>query len=244
MTVKTVDPRLKLAWCLTCLLAAFTLPSIMCQCLLILLILALQWGLTKSLKHLGVLTVVLMVIGLQLIIVQLLFCREGTLLWQWGFLKIYSQAIPKAISGFLRTSSLAYAGVQFLSWTSAQDATLMLCAFGLTYRYAMLVGVTARFFPVMQQEYAAISESQSVRGLPTEGFWQKLKALPPTFFPLLYRAMRRSADTGLSMELRGFGRDNTRTFTKDLHLKPWEVLGIVVLVAACITLIITRIAIG
>ncbi|MDO4542378.1 MAG: energy-coupling factor transporter transmembrane component T, partial [Bacillota bacterium] len=177
----------------------------------------------------------------QLLIIQLLFCREGTLLWQWGIIRIYSQALPNAVLGYLRTSALAYGAVQFISWTSSQDGVLMLKSFGLPYRYAMLVGVAARFFPLMQKEYTAITQSQAVRGLDSTGIWRRLKALPPTFFPLLYRAMRRSSDTALSMELRGFGLMKERTFAKELSFGGGEKAMVVLFTAIMLTLIFYKI---
>ena len=44
-----------------------------------------------------------------------------------------------------------------------------------------------------------------------------------TFLPFLYRAIRRTSEIALSMELRGFGRSKERTFMKDLHYWPAEI---------------------
>lgn len=241
--ISKIDPRLKFVWCLTILSAALITDNILGQLILIGLLFISQWSMTKSLKSFGILTLVLLVVGSQLLIIQLLFCREGVVIWEWGILKIYSEAVPNALLGYLRTSALAYAAVQFIAWTPSIDGILMLKSFGLPYRYAMLVGVAARFFPLMQKEYAAISQSQMVRGLDTTGVWRKIKALPPTFFPLLYRALRRSADTALSMELRGFGLYKERTFTKELTPRLWEKLAIVLLLLVLALLVIFNIII-
>lgn len=241
--IDAADPRVKLCWCITAIIGAFALNTIPGLVVLIVIIFSAQLLFTGSLKTFGVLTLALLVVGTQLIMMQLLFCREGVLMWQWGIIKIYSEALPKAILGYLRTSSLAYAAVQFLTWTSSKDAVLMLKAFGLPYRYAMLAGVAAKFFPLMQREYAAITQSQMVRGLDNSSIWGRIKALPPTFFPLLYRAMRRSADTALSMELRGFGLAKERTFTKNLSLKAREKLAIVFLLLIMLFLLLYRLII-
>ncbi len=241
--ISQIDPRLKFAWCLAILFAALIIDTIIGQLFLLALLFISEWLLTRSLKNFGILTLVLLVVASQLLIIQLLFCREGVIVWQWGVLRIYSEAVPKAILGYLRTSVLAYAAVQFISWTPSIDGVLMLKSFGIPYRYAMLVGVAARFFPLMQKEYAAISQSQMVRGLDTTGVWRKIKALPPTFFPLLYRALRRSADTALSMELRGFGLYKERTFTKELTPRLWEKLAIVLLLLVLALLVIFNIII-
>lgn len=236
--IDNIDPRLKLAWAVAAIVSAFLLKSIVGEVILIALLFLLEWSFTRSLKNFKILTLVMLLVATQLAIIQLLFNREGILLWQWWIIKVYSGAIPAAALGFLRTSALAYAGVQFISWTSALDATLMLRSWHLPYRYAMLVGVAARFFPLMQKEYTAISQSQTVRGLPTEGFWNKVKAMPPTMFPLMYRALRRASDTALSMELRGFGRAKERTFTKSLSLSRWEIIGIIFLLLYTLAFII------
>ncbi|MEE0776688.1 MAG: energy-coupling factor transporter transmembrane component T [Bacillota bacterium] len=226
-----LDPRLKIFWCVFLIIAAFTFATIPGELAIIAVMVLMDALFTKSLKKYKVLVVLMLLVASQIFVIQFLFCRQGHLIWQWGIIKVYSDFWKVALLGTLRTSAIAMAAIQCMTWTSSKQATLMLVSWHVPYRYAMLTGVAARFLPLMQKEYLSICDSQTVRGLPCDGVWNKVKTILPTFFPFLYRAIRRSSETALSMELRGFGREKTRTFTTKLDIKPWEriALGVVIL---------------
>lgn len=226
-----MDPRLKFFWCVFLISAAFSANTVGMELVLLAIILLTELCFSKSLKKYKVLLILMLVVASQIFVIQFFFCREGHLIWQWGIIRVYSDFWRIALLGTLRTIVIAMAAVQCLTWTSSKQATLMLVSWHVPYRYAMLTGVASRFLPLMQKEYLSICDSQTVRGLPCDGIWNKVKTILPTFFPFLYRAIRRSSETALSMELRGFGREKTRTFTTELAIKPWEkiALGVVIL---------------
>ena len=96
-----------------------------------------------------------------------------------------------------------------------------------------------RFLPLMKAEYISIIDSQRTRGLKMESAWDNLKAILPTFMPFLYRAVRRSTETALAMELRGYGRSKTRTFSSSLAMQPYDIA----LITAMLLVIILSLAI-
>jgi energy-coupling factor transport system permease protein len=99
----------------------------------------------------------------------------------------------------------------------------MLLKFKIPYRYAMLVGLGVRFVPLMKDEYKSIVESQSTRGLKMDSVWDSIRCLIPTFLPFLYRAVRRATEIALAMELKGYGRNISRTFSADLSLQKYDI---------------------
>jgi len=105
----------------------------------------------------------------------------------------------------------------------------------------MLVGLSVRFLPLMKAEYLSIVDSQRTRGLKMESVWDNLKGVFPTFMPFLYRAIRRSTETALAMELRGYGRSKTRTFTSDLTIKPYDIALISAMFLVIIFSLISRV---
>ncbi len=233
--IEEIDPRTKLVWCLTLILTALLSQNLIQEIGMIALVMITDCIFSNHLKKYKILVPVMLLVASQIIVIQLLFCRDGELVWQWGIVSVYTGAIPAAALGITRTVAITFAAVQFMTWTSATDAALMLISWHVPYRYAMLVVMTKRFFPLMQKEYLAISESQSVRGYPSEGIKNRIKNLPLTFMPLLYRTVRHTSDIALSMELKGYGRSKQRTFGKQLHLKSWEMISMVVFILFFIT---------
>lgn len=211
------DPRLKLIWCLVLLITAILSNHVLTQALIIALVFSTDLLFTGNIKKYRVLLIVFVIVASQLFLMQLLFNREGVIIYQWWIIDIYSGAFSAAILGTLRTIAVSVAAIQMMTWTPSEDITLMLVGWHVPYRYAMLVTMTERFLPLLKEEYASIVESQAVRGVATNGIVNKLKMLPATLMPFLYRAIRHTSEIALSMELRGFGKSKTRTFAKDLQ---------------------------
>lgn len=223
------DPRTKLVWYV--LMIYFALISGTARELGYVLLAGLisSFILTGSFKQKKAMLIILLLLGFQILLVQLLFCRQGTLLYHWGILKIYSQALPLAVTGILKATLIFSASLQFFTSSSAQEFTLMLVKFKIPYRFAMLVGLSVRFLPIMKEEYGSIIDSQCTRGLKLDNVWDELKAIMPTFMPFLYRAVRRSSEIALAMELRGYGRSKRRTFPADIVMNDRDIAVIAVM---------------
>jgi energy-coupling factor transport system permease protein len=227
-----IDPRLKLAWCLGLMATAFLARHAATLALLIGLVLVSDLIIAGSVKKYQMPLIAFAIVASQIFTMQILFNREGVPVWQYGIIKVYSGALPAGIAGTLRAVSLSLPAIQMLTWTSSEDAVLMLTGLGVPYRYAMLVTMAERFLPLLKAEYAAIRESQAVRGVAIDGVIGQLKILPKAMMPFLYRAVRRTSEIALSMELRGFGKSEKRTFMKELHPTAPEIIGAVILLAA------------
>ncbi len=221
------DPRTKLAWYVVMIYYSLSCETAGKLCIVLLVGITVSLFLTGSLKQYKVMIMTMLLLGLQMLILQLLFCQEGTLIYQWGILKIYSEAIPLALTGLLKATIIVFASMQFFTSSSPMDFTLMLIKFKIPYRFAMLVGLSIRFIPLMKDEYMSIIESQSTRGLKMESVWDNIKSIIPTFLPFLYRAVRRSTEVALAMELRGYGRSKTRTFSSNLSIKNYDIVLII-----------------
>ena len=223
MGLSKLDPRTKLAWYALMIYFSLSSETAVELCLALLVCIAASFILTGSLKQYKVMIMILVLLGLQILIVQLLFCRQGVLIYQWGILKIYSEALPLAITGILKATLIVFASMQFFTSSSPQEFTLMLLKFKVPYRFAMLVGLGVRFLPLLKAEYVSIIDSQRTRGLKMESAWENIKAIFPTFMPFLYRSVRRATETALAMELRGYGRSKTRTFSSSLEIKHYDI---------------------
>lgn len=233
---ETIDPRLKLVWCLVLLVTALLSEQLLTQLIIVGLVLVTDLLFTGNLKKYKVLIIIFLLVASQIFLMQLLFNREGVMIYHWWLISVYSGAVPAALTGTFRTVAISVAAIQMISWTSSEDATLMLVSWHVPYRYAMLVTMTERFLPLLKEEYASIVESQAVRGVPTDGVVNKLKMLPTTVMPFLYRAVRHTSEIALSMELRGFGKNRTRTFGKDLRPTAAEIVtGVLLMLGFCVS---------
>lgn len=230
------DPRLKLIWCLVLLFTAMLSSSLRTQAIIIALVFFTDLFLTGSVKKYKILLLLFLIIASQLFLMQLLFNREGAVIWQWGIIEIYRGAFSAALLGVLRTVAVSLSAIQMMTWTPSEDAVLMLIGYRVPYRYAMLITMAERFLPLLKEEYASISESQAVRGVAAAGLVNRLKMLPLTVMPFLYRALRRTSEIALSMELRGFGKSDTRTFSKELRLTAAEIVCCFLLLIAFLVL--------
>ncbi|MEL7566812.1 MAG: energy-coupling factor transporter transmembrane component T [Dehalobacterium sp.] len=114
--------------------------------------------------------------------------------------------------------NLALLCLQFTMWTFPEDLTLLLVKFHLPPKYAVLVGLALHFLPVMEKDLAAIYETQQARGLELSTFFQKVKGLMPVMLPLIPKALKRSEEVALSMELKGYGLYQERTFLHNIAL--------------------------
>lgn len=217
-----IDPRLKLIWCLSLILTAMLSSRILTQGIMIALVFLVDLFFTGSVKKYKLLLIIFLIVASQLFLMQLLFNREGAVIWEWWIISIYSGAPAAAVLGTMRTIAVSVAAIQMMTWTPSEDAALMLICCRVPYRYAMLVTLTERFLPLLKEEYASITKSQAVRGVPADGLIRQVQMLPATVMPFLYRAIRRTGEIALSMELRGFGKSKTRTFSKDLRLSNVE----------------------
>jgi energy-coupling factor transport system permease protein len=112
--------------------------------------------------------------------------------------------------------------------------TLLLLKTGLNYRYAMLVSLSLRTFPLLERELGKIYDSQQARGMELRGTLRKLIRLLPVMMPFVLRALRRANEIAVAMELRGFGYGKERTWQRTIALGSWDRIALVVIAVATI----------
>jgi energy-coupling factor transport system permease protein len=102
---------------------------------------------------------------------------------------------------------------------------------------AMMIGISARFLPILSWEANRIKEAQALRGVNfKEGkVTQRIKNLVPVLVPLLGAALRRADELGDALQARAYHPANPRTFLHPLRFdsrdKLLSILGISIGVA-------------
>lgn len=210
--IHRLDPRVKLLWLLgnLILIIFFQYFPVLFLSLGIVLITTILAGI--SLIVFLPLIKVMAIIGIQFIIFQGFLRPAGTVLFRLGSLNFYLGGVFIGIKGMLLLITLAFLFLQFVMWTAPKELTLLFVKLGLPHKYAVLIGLALHFLPIIEKDLGAIYDSQQARGLELTTVWQKVKGLLPIILPLVLRALKRSQEVALSMELKGYNRFPTRTF--------------------------------
>ncbi|WKY49183.1 energy-coupling factor transporter transmembrane component T [Eubacteriaceae bacterium ES3] len=215
MDLKNWDSGLKFVLCLLTILIGLISQNIYLNTLLIIVILFMELVSERSLKAFKTLAILILIVASQVLVINIFFGRSGQIIYTFGILRIYSGFLMTTLQGTLKISIISLSAFQFAIHTESMDMAQTLIQWKIPYRYAMLVPMIDRFLPVMINEYKSISNSQSARGVPNDIVLEKIKNLPSSILPLIYRALRISSDAALSAELRGYGRYQTRSCTQE-----------------------------
>jgi energy-coupling factor transport system permease protein len=128
----------------------------------------------------------------------------------------------------LRFVTLAFVGLMFAFTTHPNDIIQSVSKRGIDYRlvHAAVIGLV--FLPVFLGYAQDISVAQKIRDLGTHSnrvsrYFLRLKHL---FFAMLVLGLKKAQITATSLEIRGFGASNRRTFLRPLHEPLWgKVVG-------------------
>jgi energy-coupling factor transport system permease protein len=149
----------------------------------------------------------LLKVSIFLFILQLLFIREGRVL----FLFVTDIGVFTALRLVLRLICACIPLALMLSLTQLNDLTNALVRVAhLPYKYAFTLATAIRFIPLFMSEMAGIMEAQTARGVEfdTGSFFKKMKLILPLCVPLLMISVRKIDGTAVAAEVRGF---NLRT---------------------------------
>ena len=212
------DPRVKVAWLGVMLLLSITTarPLLLAGYLLSILLMAAIAGV--SFARLWPTARAMLSVAAVIVFIQLLLHPGPHPLFQVGGIHFYREGLPIGLEVALRIYCIVLASLLTFFWMDPTALTLLLLKLGLNYRYAMLVSLSLRTFPLLERELGKIYDSQQARGMELRGTLRKLVRLLPVMMPFVLRALRRSNEIALSMELRGFGYRKLRTWQRTIAL--------------------------
>ncbi len=142
-------------------------------------------------------------ICLFLFLLQLLFIRDGRVL----FLFVTDTGVYVAARLVLRLMSACIPLALMLNVTRMNDlANALVKVLHMPYKYAFTLTTAIRFIPLFLAEMSGIMEAQTARGVEfdTVGFFKKLKLILPLCVPLLMISVHKVDGTAVSAEVRGF----------------------------------------
>jgi len=164
-----------------------------------------------------------------LLVINIFVIRTGTLWFEWGFLKIYSDAIIQTLYITVRLMLMIVTTTILTSTTKPLDLTLgiedLLAPFKVikmpAHEIAMILSIALRFIPDLIEETNRIMKAQASRGVDLqEGtIKEKIMAVLSLIVPLFVASFQRAEDLANAMEARSYVPDAKRTRYKQLHMK-------------------------
>lgn len=166
----------------------------------------------------------ILVFSILLFIVQVLVTMNGTVFWYLiprigpvgPALPVTDYGISRGVSIMLRFLVIVLSSMLFVATTDPTLLSYALTGIGIPYRYAFGLVVALRFLPLFDQENETVRMAQHSRGVYPKvgGVSKTLRTIRYTFFPLLVSALTKAESLSLSMDGRGFGYQDTRTYLR------------------------------
>lgn len=110
----------------------------------------------------------------------------------------------------------------FVGTTPPSEFAASLNKIGIPYRFAYSVALALRFIPDVQREFTTVSLAQQARGLDISrkvSIGMRIRNITRILMPLLLGTFDRIETIAAAMELRGFGREKTRTWLSARTMK-------------------------
>ncbi|WJY27039.1 energy-coupling factor transporter transmembrane component T family protein [Sporosarcina trichiuri] len=181
---------------------------------------------------------------------HLFLTREGAVLVEWKFIKIYEEGLRQGIYISLRFLILVLMTTVLTLTTSPISITdgvetLLnpLKAVKLpVHELAMMMSIALRFIPTLMDETDKILKAQLARGsdISSGTIQQRIKAVIPLLVPLFVSAFKRAEDLAVAMEVRGYRGGEGRTRFRKLHWQAGDTAVMIVFALLCAVLVYFR----
>jgi energy-coupling factor transport system permease protein len=183
-------------------------------------------------------------------ILHLFVTKEGEVLLDLGFFRIYEEGLKQGIYISLRFLYLIVMTTILTLTTTPIEITdgmeSLLAPFkklGLpVHELALMMSISLRFIPTLMEETDKILKAQMARGVDfTRGpVKDRLKAVVPLLVPLFISAFKRADELATAMEARGYKGGEGRTKLRQLKWRFLDTSVLALLVALGLVLIYLR----
>ena len=242
--IHKLDPRLKIVLVFAYIIAIFLCKNFYSLALMLVTLIAVELLSRISLKLIYKSVKPIFIIVLITSLLQLIYNKNGDVLFEYWKIKITTGGVNMAIFTTLRIVILVVASSMLTYTTSPTMLTdaierlfSPLKVFKVNvHSIAMMMTIALRFIPTLIDEVDKIMSAQKSRGadLETGGIVQRGKALVPIFIPLFINSFRRAYELAFAMECRCYrgGEGRTRLKVMKMQLRNYISLVIVALVIA------------
>ncbi len=158
------------------------------------------------------------IFGLMILLVQILWIREGYLLWQLDLgrlhFAVWSGGLWGGLGIVLRFVNVIGSSYLFVATTDPNRLAYALMKAGLPYRAGFMLITAMRFIPLFRLELALVKNAQMAKGIELEGLSPRLliRVVKYLLVPLVVSALSKVDFLTMSMESRAFGLYPTRSY--------------------------------
>jgi len=179
-------------------------------------------------------------------LMHIFFTKEGALLVDWKFIKIYEEGLRQGIFISIRflvlvllTSILTLTTSPISITDGLEDLLGPFKRFKLpVHELALMMSISLRFIPTLMDETDKILKAQLARGsdISTGSIKQRIRSVIPLLVPLFVSAFKRAEDLAVAMEVRGYRGGEGRTRYRQLSWQ-WRDTTIMFLLAILIVVL-------
>ncbi len=166
------------------------------------------------------------------------FNEESGIVLRMGVLKWTEAELIHGMTLGFRILALVTLSMGFVLTTRPGDLVLSLilqCKLSAVKGYAAMA--TYRFVPELQSQVEAIHLAQEIRGIPwNKGIVSRFSSPFRIALPLFCIAARRGERIACAMESRGLGRENKRTYYKQVRIVKGDWFFLVISIAVYVML--------
>lgn len=183
-------------------------------------------------------------------LLNIFFIKTGTLLFHYGWLKVYSGGLIQGAFIVLRLMMIIMMTTMLTLTTTPIDITdgleSLLQPFKKmklpVHEFALMMSISLRFIPTLMEETEKIMKAQTARGVEfsSGSIVNRVKAIIPLLVPLFVSAFKRAEDLALAMEARGYRGGEGRTKLRKLEWKIGDTVSLVCVVLLTIALFFLR----
>jgi len=148
------------------------------------------------------------------------------LLWsfmhEWSIFQRYGGGVDFQLGAFmtLRLFLILLASLEFVAVIGPSELVKALNSFRLPYKAVFVLGLTLRHLYTIADDYKAIKEAQSSRGLELDkgSLITRIKNYVPVLIPLFVKSIENAEKLALAMELKSFSFKRKRYLKQSLKL--------------------------
>ena len=180
-----------------------------------------------------------------------IFMVDGTVIWQFGVLRITVEGVKRAVMMGVRLILLIVASSLLTLTTKPIELTdglekLMypLSKIGLpSHEIAMMMSIALRFIPLLLEETDKIMKAQQARGADFESgnILRRAKSMIPLLIPLFVSSLNIAQELAMAMEARCYRGGKGRTRMNEIRFGKLDLVAGILIVLTLAVIIVERI---
>lgn len=149
----------------------------------------------------------------------------------WGRYSLTKEQLFYELNVAIKYFSTIPLALIFIFTTSPSEFASSLNKIGICYKISYSVALALRYIPDIQSSYNDIKLASQARGIEMSkkaNLGQRIKASSNIVWPLIFDSLNRIETISQAMELRRFGKENTRTWYSYRPFKKVDILAIII----------------